>query len=50
MNDTIPMTNAEQRSAAKQFFADWENRGDEKQETQRFWLTLLRSVSVPPAF
>ncbi len=38
------MTAAEQRSAAKQFFADWKDRGDEKQETQSFWLALLRNV------
>ena len=28
------MTNVQQRAAAKQFAADWEDRGDEKQETQ----------------
>ena len=38
------MTEAEQRIAAKQFAEDWKNRGDEKQETQRFWLSLLRNV------
>jgi hypothetical protein len=38
------MTDVEQRSAAKQFAADWKDRGDEKQETQTFWLTLLQKV------
>lgn len=32
------MTDIQQRTAAKQFAADWRNRGDEKQETQAFWL------------
>ena len=34
----------EQRLAAKQFAQNWANRGDEKQETQTFWITLLQSV------
>lgn len=38
------MTEAERRGAARQFAADWQGRGDEKQETQRFWLSLLRNV------
>ena len=38
MNDT------EQRAAAKQFAQDWQGRGDEKQETQAFWLALLQKV------
>lgn len=38
------MTEAEKRIAAKQFSADWAGRGDEKQETQSFWLTLLQKV------
>lgn len=38
------MTNVQQRAAAKQFAADWEDRGDEKQETQAFWLALLQKV------
>lgn len=38
------MTDAEQRSAAKQFAADWAGRGDEKQETQQFWTSLLQRV------
>ena len=38
MNDT------EQRAAAKQFALDWQGRGDEKQETQTFWLALLQKI------
>ena len=38
------MTDAESRAAAKQFAADWQGRGDEKQETQTFWLALLQKV------
>lgn len=38
------MTDAESRAAAKQFVADWQGRGGEKQETQTFWLSLLQKV------
>lgn len=38
------MTATEQRVAAKRFYADWKGRGDEKQETQAFWIALLRTV------
>lgn len=38
------MTDAQQRAAAKQFTEDWKGRGDEKQETQGFWLSLLQKV------
>lgn len=38
MNDT------EQRAAARQFAEDWHGRGDEKQETQSFWLALLQKI------
>lgn len=38
------MTDMEKRAAARQFAADWQNRGDEKQETQRFWIELLTKV------
>ena len=38
------MTDAERRAAAKQFAADWTSRGDEKQETQAFWMALLQKV------
>ncbi len=38
------MTDAEQRSAAKKFAADWKDKGYEKGESQPFWLALLRNV------
>ena len=38
------MTDMEQRAAAREFAAYWQTRGDEKQETQTFWLTLLQRV------
>ena len=38
------MTDIEQRLAAKQFVKDWTGHGDEKQETQRFWIALLQNV------
>jgi type I restriction-modification system DNA methylase subunit len=33
-----------QKKAAKEFSAKWCGRGDEKQDTQAFWLSLLRDV------
>lgn len=44
MNEKQTMTDTERRLAAKQFAADWQGRGDEKQETQTFWLALLQKV------
>ena len=38
------MTDAQQRAAAKQFVKDWTGHGDEKQQTQRFWIALLQNV------
>ena len=38
------MTDTERRAAAKQFAADWKGKGDEKQETQRFCLSLLQNI------
>ena len=38
------MTDMEKRTAAARFAADWNGRGDEKQETQRFWIELLTKV------
>lgn len=38
------MTGAQQRSAAKQFAADWAGKGYEKGQSQTFWLSLLRKV------
>jgi len=47
------MTDREQRAAAKRFVADWTGRGDEKSDTQQFWMSLLSRVlgiDVPEAF
>ncbi len=38
------MTDTERRLAARQFVKDWTGRGDEKQETQVFWISLLQNV------
>ena len=38
------MTDTQQKAAAKQFVKDWTGHGDEKQETQRFWIDLLQNV------
>lgn len=38
------MTETERRLAAKKFAAEWAGRGDEKQDTQSFWMTLLQKV------
>lgn len=38
------MTDTDQRLAAQQFIKDWTGHGDEKQETQRFWMGLLQKV------
>jgi len=38
------MTESERRLAARQFSSAWQGRGDEKQETQRFWIELLTKV------
>ena len=38
------MTDTQQKAAAKQFSKDWAGHGDEKQETQRFWMALLQKV------
>ena len=38
------MTENEQRLAAKKFAQDWAGRGDEKQDTQLFWVALLQKV------
>ena len=40
----MAMTDAQQKAAAKQFVKDWTGHGDEKQETQRFWIALLQNV------
>ena len=38
------MTDVQQRTAAKEFAQYWADHGDEKQDTQRFWIGLLRNV------
>ena len=38
------MTQAEQQKAAKDFAEYWQDKGDEKQETQRYWIGLLQEV------
>ena len=38
------LTDAQQRSAAKKFAAEWQGRGYEKGETHAFWINLLRTV------
>ncbi len=38
------MTDIEQKTAAKKFSKAWAGRGDEKQETQLFWIDLLQNV------
>ena len=38
------MTDVQQKLAARQFAKVWADRGDEKQDTQTFWRTLLRDV------
>ena len=38
------MTDMQHKLAAKQFVKDWTGRGDEKQETQVFWISLLQNI------
>ncbi|MBQ3138058.1 MAG: methylase [Ruminococcus sp.] len=38
------MTEKEQKSAAKKFAEYWKDKGNEKQETQHYWLDLLGKV------
>lgn len=38
------MTSTEQKSAAKTFSEYWKDKGNEKQETARFWIELLGNV------
>ena len=38
------MTDVQQQLAARQFVKNWTGHGDEKQETQRFWIDLLQNV------
>ena len=38
------MTQAEQQKAAKKFVENWNGKGYEKGEAQKFWLDLLCNV------
>lgn len=38
------MNQREQAKAAKEFAESWQGKGDEKQDTQRFWIELLHKV------
>lgn len=38
------MTEAERREAARKFINQWRGKGNEKQDSQRFWLSLLQDV------
>ena len=38
------MTEAERREAARQFINHWRGKGDEKQDSQLFWVSLLQDV------
>ena len=38
------MTLIEQQKAAREFAEEWKDKGDEKQHSQKFWLSLLRDV------
>ena len=38
------MTEAERREAARKFINHWRGKGNEKQDSQRFWLSLLQDV------
>lgn len=38
------MTKVEQQAAAKNFAEKWQGHGDEKQDSQRFWIELLQKV------
>ena len=38
------MTDTEKKKAAKKFAEDWKDRGDEKSDSQSFWLSLCRDI------
>lgn len=38
------MTDREQRAAAKAFAKKWQGRGNEKSDSQLFWIELLTKV------
>ena len=48
--DNRRMNIADQHKKAAEFIERWQGRGDEKQETQKFWLDLMQNVlDVPDA-
>ena len=38
------MTDTEKKKAAKKFAEDWKERGDEKSDSQSFWISLCRDI------
>ena len=38
------MTEAERREAARKFINQWRGKGNEKQDSQKFWVSLLQNV------
>ena len=38
------MTDTEKKKAAKKFAEDWKDRGDEKSDSQSFWISLCREL------
>ncbi|MBP3780937.1 MAG: class I SAM-dependent DNA methyltransferase, partial [Selenomonas sp.] len=34
----------QQKKAAREFAVRWQDKGDEKQDSQRFWIDLLQNV------
>ena len=40
----VNMTQFEQEQAAKKFVEFWKDKGDEKSDTQSFWISLLHDV------
>ena len=42
--DDIEVNAMANKNEAKKFIKDWIDRGDEKQETQAFWIQLLDKV------
>ena len=46
--DNRRMNIADQHKKAVDFIKHWQGRGDEKQETQKFWLDLMQNVLDVP--
>ena len=38
------MTEKQQKAAAKEFAKMWAGKGDEKQDTHRFWMGFLQKI------